>query len=255
MWYQKTVFRLMASWLLLVISGNVQASKVLIWPIDPIIANDQSATTLWIENHGTEPVLMQVRALGWLQEGGNEGYRQQQEVIVSPPIVQVEAGKKQLVRLIKNTPPAARREAAYRILVDEIPKPASGSGIHFQMRYSIPLFVYGDGLSYNAGTQAKEKNQKADALSQPHLSWQLVKAQGKTLLQVTNQGNIHARLSDVRLQQGHKVVNIADGLLGYVLANSTRSWPVEIASSSSAGSLVMRVNSDKEAKPYLSGSQ
>lgn len=254
MCYQQRTSRLVACWLLLVISGSVQASKVLIWPIDPIIADDQKATTLWIENHGSEPVLMQVRVLGWLQKEGKEGYQQQQDVVVSPPIVQVEVGKKQLVRLIKNTPPASGQEAAYRVLVDEIPKPASEAGIHFQMRYSIPLFVYGQGLSYNAVAGPKDKS-KVDALNQPHLTWQLVKEQGNTLLQVTNQGNIHARLSDVRIQLGGKEVNIADGLLGYVLANSMRSWPVEKVAPSSKGSLVMRVNGDQEARPYQSASQ
>lgn len=247
----------MACGLLLAVSSSVQASKVLIWPIDPIIGDDQKATTLWIENHGTEPVLMQVRVLGWVQTDGNEGYQEQQRVVVSPPIVQVAAGKKQLVRLIKNTAPPAASEAAYRVLVDEIPTPvkqANGAGIQFQMRYSIPLFVYGHGLSH-AGTTVNEQAQKADAQNQPHLSWQLIQQRGKPRLQVTNHGNIHVRLSDVQIQQGARKTSVTSGLLGYVLANSTQSWPVELASSSPIDSLVMKVNKDREAKPYLSGSQ
>ncbi|WP_236849244.1 molecular chaperone [Chania multitudinisentens] len=239
--------------LLLVVAGTVQASKVLIWPIDPTITNDQKATTLWIENHGTEPVLMQVRALGWLQADGNEGYQEQQHVIVSPPLVQVEPGKKQLVRLIKNTEPPAAQETAYRILVDEIPAPteqANGAGIQFQMRYSIPLFVYGHGLNHSPNAAGNDQAQKAGSFNQPHLSWQLVQQQGKNLLQVTNHGKIHARLSDVRIQQGAKETKITDGLLGYVLANSTRRWPIEMTSSSPASALVMKVNEDREAKPY-----
>lgn len=253
----QTGFLHIACGLLLAVSSGVQASKVLIWPIDPTISDEQKATTLWIENHGTEPVLMQVRVLGWLQTDGNEGYQEQQRVVVSPPIVQVAAGKKQLVRLIKNTPPPATSEMAYRVLVDEIPTPvkqANGAGIHFQMRYSIPLFVYGQGLS-QAGTAVNEQAQKADAQNQPRLSWQLVQQQGKTRLQVTNHGNIHARLSDVHIQQGARKTSVTSGLLGYILAHSTHSWPIEIASSSPIDSLVMKVNGDREAKPYRSGAQ
>lgn len=255
--YRQTGFLLMVCGLLLAVSSGVQASKVLIWPIDPTIADDQKATTLWIENHGTEPVLMQVRVLGWLQTNGIEGYQEQQRVIVSPPIVQVAAGKKQLVRLVKNTEPPAASETAYRVLVDEIPTPvkqAGGAGIQFQMRYSIPLFVYGHGLS-QAGATVNEQPQKADALNHPRLSWQLAQQQGKTRLQVTNHGNIHARLSDVQIQQGARKTNVTSGLLGYVLAHSTHSWPVDLASSPPIDSLIMKVNGDREAKPYRSGSQ
>lgn len=250
MWYQRVGAGLVAGWLLLAVVGYVQASQVLIWPIDPSIADDQKAASLWIENHGDEPVLMQVRVLGWLQEQGHEGYQQQQQVVASPPIVQIAAGKKQLVRLIKNSEPAAGREMAYRILVDEIPKPVSSAGVHFQMRYSIPLFVYGRGLSY--GSVASAQNKKADTQHQPRLSWQWVKQQGKTLLQITNHGDIHARLSDVRILQGGKVTKVTEGLLGYVLANSTRQWPVEVTSTAPISSLVMRVNEDRDAKPYRS---
>lgn len=244
MWHQQRHFGPVVCWLLLAVSGSVQASKVLIWPIDPIIADDQKATSLWIENQGSEPVLMQVRVLGWRQTDGNEGYQQQQDVVISPPIVQVEAGKKQLIRLIKHNQPPAAKEMAYRILVDEIPKPASGTGLHFQMRYSIPLFVYGQGLS--------ERSTAGDRSNQPRLSWQLVKQQGETLLQVTNQGNIHARLSNVSIRQGSKTTKVADGLLGYVLANSTHRWPVEAVAASPIDALVMRVNEDKDPKPYQS---
>jgi P pilus assembly chaperone PapD len=42
-----------------------------------------------------------------------------------------------------------RRRTAYRIIVDEIPQPDAKAepaiGLKLQMRYSIPLFVYGQG--------------------------------------------------------------------------------------------------------------
>jgi fimbrial chaperone protein len=55
-----------------------------------------------------------------------------------------------------------------------------------------------------------------------NLSWRVIQEDGKPALQVRNQGDVHVRLSQVRLDNR----TIADGLLGYVLPRSSRSWPL-----------------------------
>ncbi len=68
----------------------------------------------------------------------------------APPILRVDKGGKQLIRLIKQAPVPQGKEVAYRIIVDEIPQPTDNTkpqiGLRLQMRYSIPLFVYGAGV-------------------------------------------------------------------------------------------------------------
>ena len=49
---------------------------------------------------------------------------------------------------------------------------------------------------------------------------------GHPALEVRNQGDVHVRLSQVTLDQGGQKRTVADGLLGYVLPGSTRSWPI-----------------------------
>lgn len=126
------------------------ANSVLLWPVNPLIASDEKATELWMENRGDSTTLMQVRVFLWQQKSGQEQYQTQQQILASPPMVRIEPGKKQLVRLIKQTAPLPGQEAAYRILLDEIPSPPSQDtdknhvGLSFQMRYSVPLFVYGE---------------------------------------------------------------------------------------------------------------
>jgi len=195
------------------------ANSVLLWPIDPKIASGEKATELWMENRGDSTTLMQVRVFLWQQKNGQEQYQTQQQILASPPMVRIEPGKKQLIRLIKQAAPAAGAEAAYRILLDEIPTPPSErsgknhAGLSFQMRYSVPLFVYGEGAS-------------ADK-TQPQLSWRLVNRDGKQAIEVTNGGNGFARLSHVAL--GGRM--IADSLLGYVLAHSTNTFPINFPAS------------------------
>ncbi|MEN5017832.1 molecular chaperone [Erwinia sp. Eh17-17] len=206
--------------LLSVLALNARAgNSVLIWPIDPKIHQDQKATELWLENRGENTTLMQVRVFGWQQVNGQEQYQTQQQVLASPPVVRIEPGKRQLVRLIKQTAPAAGQEAAYRVLLDEIPTPQSSesqAGLTLQMRYSVPLFVYGSGLN--------------PATTRPELSWKLVNREGKQALEITNRSSVHARLSNVTLG-GRR---LPGSLLGYVLANATNTFPLSSPASDRA---------------------
>jgi fimbrial chaperone protein len=212
---------------LLACAQAAAASNVLIWPIDPYLAADANAAELWIQNQGTGATTMQVRVVGWEQTGGHERYQQQQDVVASPPIVTINGGSKQLIRLIKQQGVPAGREMAYRIVVDEIPQPASDSkpqlGLKLQMRYSIPLFSYGSGI-------ATQKAASHHALADPNkLSWRVINEDGKPALQVSNRGNVHVRLSKVTLTQGSQQRVLADGLMGYVLPDSERAWPLPVS--------------------------
>lgn len=190
------------------------ANSVLLWPIDPKIASDEKATELWMENRGDNTTLMQVRVFLWQQQDGQDRYQTQQQVLASPPMVRIEPGKKQLIRLVKQTPVPAGEETAFRILIDEIPSPQAQNaaknqaGLNFQMRYTVPLFVYGNGAS---ATSAK-----------PQLAWQLVNRDGHQALEITNRGSGHARLSRVSL--GGR--SVSDSLLGYVLPYSSNTFPL-----------------------------
>ncbi|WP_205624993.1 fimbrial biogenesis chaperone [Pantoea rwandensis] len=201
------------------------ANSLMIWPIDPAINPDEKASELWLENRGNTTTMMQVRIFSWLQVGGQEQYQTQQQVVASPPMVRLEPGQKQLVRLIKQGAPQAGREMSYRVVLDEIPTPRTPgenqAGLTFQMRYSVPLFVYGNGVTSDS--------------AKPQLSWQQVDSGGKRWLELTNRGNGHARLSNVTIG-GRRLGN---GLFGYVLANSSNRWPL---TSSVSGELSAEVN-------------
>ncbi|MFH2244881.1 molecular chaperone [Enterobacter sichuanensis] len=217
-------FGLAGAWVLAA-TGQVQAAAtILLWPIDPWLAADAKATELWIQNQGNSATTMQVRIVRWKQEDGHERYTAQQEVVASPPIVTIAAGSKQLIRLIKQASVPAGVEQAYRIIVDEIPqadvKAEPAIGLKLQMRYSIPLFVYGQGIP-----TIKEGAHHA-VVETRNLSWRVTQAGGQPALEVQNRGDVHVRLSQVALEQGGQKRTIAEGLLGYVLPGSSRSWPI-----------------------------
>ena len=233
--------------LLMMGMSHVQAaSSVLIWPIDPVLEADQQASALWLENRGNETANLQIRVFGWSQNGFQEQYQNQRDVIGSPPVAKIEPGQKQLVRLTrtKDVPPG--QELAYRIIIDEIPSaqpPVADGGktaaaIRFQMRYSVPLFAYGAGLwSKEDSTRARDPK----GIGLPQLSWRTVAVDGKPYVEVRNQGAVHARLTDVAIKQGGQSKPLAEGLLGYVLPGAVMRWP---APSGLAGdsALQVRVN-------------
>lgn len=203
-------------------TGQAQAAAtILLWPIDPWLSADAKATELWIQNQGNSATTMQVRIVRWKQEGGYERYSAQQDVVASPPIVTIGKGSKQLIRLIKQGTVPLGVEQAYRIIVDEIPQPDAKAepaiGLKLQMRYSIPLFVYGQGIP-----TLKEGAHHA-LVETKNLSWRVTQEKGHPATEVRNQGDVHVKLSQVALEQGGQKRTVADGLLGYVLAGSTRT--------------------------------
>lgn len=202
------------------------ASAILVWPVNPIIEPDKRAVALWLENRGKEPAMLQLRIFGWSQADGESRYVPQNDVVGTPPMIRIEPGKRQLVRLTRTTDVPAGVERAFRVIVDEIPAPetndaqsvAAAAGIRFQMRYSIPLFVYGDGLQSKARTVPDRTRQA--------LGWRSITLDGEQYIEVENRGLIHARLTKAEFRQGDAVEPIAAGLLGYVLPGTVARWPL-----------------------------
>ncbi len=213
----------------------VQAqTSIMIWPLDPVIEDDQRATAMWLENRGTQAVSLQIRVLGWHQTHHEEHYESQDAVVPSPPSAVIQPGQRQLVRLMKITSAPEGRELAYRILVDELPSVASADhqnpqggsamGVKLQIRYSVPLFVSGKG--HWIKPRPDRKRDPATA-AQPVLSWRSVREGNHDYLLIRNSGHTRARLTAVQWVRGSETQPINPGLLGYVLANTQMRWRLE----------------------------
>lgn len=232
---------------MVLLSGSAQAaSSVLIWPIDPVLEADQQASALWLENRGTETANLQIRVFAWSQSGFSDQYQNQRDVIGSPPVAKIEPGQKQLVRLTRTREVPPGQELAYRIIIDEIPvarAPVADDGktaaaIRFQMRYSVPLFAYGAGLWSKEDTTRKRDPK---GVGVPDLSWRTVAVDGRSYVEVRNQGAVHARLTDVAFEQGGQHRPLVEGLLGYVLPGASMRWPM-LEAVSGTPTLQLRVN-------------
>lgn len=222
---------LVAGLFCLALAGQVRSSSsVLIWPIDPVIEHDERATALWLENRGDAPAQMQLRVFEWQQVDLENRYEAGNDVVGSPPMIRIEPGERQLIRLTRTVDVPPGTERAFRVIIDEIPTPEPETedeqvsvGIKFQMRYSIPLFVYGDGLWTK---DRHDRRRDPDDAAQPSLSWRIQTHEGKPHVEIHNAGKVHARLTEVAFQRQDASVPISEGLLGYVLPGNTMRWPL-----------------------------
>lgn len=194
--------------------GAAAAANLQVAPVSLALMPQQQAEALWLSNSSAQALTAQVRVFAWTQHDGVERLEPTGDIILSPPLTEVTAGARQLVRVVRTDPtaPLPSHETAYRLIVDELPlaRADGTSGVSFVMRYSIPLFVAGSA---------------PDAVPALRTRW---RQDGTTLqLEVHNDGDQRAQLAD--LHCAGDVAHLHAGLLGYALARSTMRWSLPAA--------------------------
>ncbi|MDQ3206147.1 MAG: fimbria/pilus periplasmic chaperone [Pseudomonadota bacterium] len=177
----------------------------------------QRAGRLVLANTGDAPMAAQIRVYAWSQDGNDDQLEPTDAMTASPPILEIAAGGEQLVRLVRDTAAAVAGEQAYRVVVDELPGDPTGnegSAVTVRMRYVLPMFV--------------RAADPAPAALDCRIDQQSVACR--------NSGGIAAQLSAAQLVDARgRRVELAPGLLGYVLANSARRFPLDAAKLATVG--------------------
>ncbi|TCV92311.1 fimbrial chaperone protein [Luteibacter rhizovicinus] len=205
------------------------ASGLQVSPIGLQLAANAQADALWLTNTGTNTIQAQVRVFRWTQVDGKDRLEPTRDLIVSPPMISVAPGDRQLIRVIRSVDAPVGTELAYRVLVDELPLDQEAKpGLRFVLRYSIPIFlVPSDG--------AKTATLRATWRDGPD----------GTALEVRNSGSGHAQIADLAIvgAQNNRTV-LLPGLVGYALPGSTMSWRVPPQSNPRGGAVRARINGE-----------
>jgi len=216
------------------LAGGLQVS-----PVTLSLQPSQSADGIWLSNAGDAVVQAQVRVYHWVQSGGGEQLVPSRGLVISPPMLKLDPGERQLVRVIRAGPPPTgpgAGEDAYRLAIDELPLQTRGRrGLQFVLHYSIPIFILPAGA----------------AATPPKLEWSLQREGNQVLLEVSNRGGTHAQLAGLaHVGPGGQRTEISTGLLGYVLPGATMRWALGPAGSalSGTGTLEAMVNGEKLAQ-------
>ncbi|MET0254675.1 MAG: molecular chaperone [Luteibacter sp.] len=207
------------------------ASGLQVSPIGLRLATSSTAEALWLTNTGSDTVHAQVRVFRWTQVDGKDVLEPSRDLVVSPPMVSIAPGDRQLVRVIRQVAPAGDgTETAYRVLVDELPVDGGDkAGLQFVLRYSVPVFL----------APAGDPGMKATLQA----TWET--SPDGPRLRVRNQGNGHAQIADVTWQASDgKRSPLLPGLVGYALPGATMSWKLPPDARRVAGALRARINGE-----------
>ena len=206
-------------------AGGLQVS-----PVTLTLQPAQNADGLWLSNTGNAVVHAQVRVFRWTQEDGAEKLTPSRDLMVSPPMVQVAAGDRQLVRVVRANAPPGPVETSYRVFIDELPvEMKERKGLQLVLRYSVPIFIAPAGAQPGA----------------PRLAWTLREEKGQAVLQVANSGGMHAQLSDLDfVDTAGRRTTLHAGLMGYVLPGAQMRWPLKAPAAAFApgGVLETKIN-------------
>lgn len=212
--------------MLLTTLGVKAASTILVWPIYQTISADSQGSELWLQNKDSKSVSLQIRIFAWKQQNGRESYADQHSILASPPFVTVSPGERQLIRLLRPQPDQANHESAFRIVIDEIPSVNnapnnSGPALAMRMRYVLPLFTYGQGLTPLDQSGPVEKVKQ-------NLTWHIETQDNQRYLSISNHGLMHARLSNIFWAKDANSPEqiLQEGFAGYVLPGQTMHFPL-----------------------------
>jgi fimbrial chaperone protein len=184
------------------------AASLQISPVIVTLSAADTAAYVHLDNVTKGALYGQVRVFRWDQTINEDMLADTDEIVASPPMIQIAAGHRQLIRLVRTGHKPLAEEQAYRILIDEIPNPEdpAGAGVAVRLRYSVPLFV----------SPASRR--------QPVLHWDIRATKEGPYLLIQNAGARRAQIAAVEIISGKQHFPITNGLLGYALAGHTRRW-------------------------------
>src|SRR6478672_4286434 len=78
-----------------------------------------AASKLTLANGGDETLQAQIRVFKWVQVKGKDQLMETREVVASPPMLALEPGKSNVIRIVRTAKTAVAQEESYRLLVDQ----------------------------------------------------------------------------------------------------------------------------------------
>ena len=206
---------------LLFASSGVMASGLQVSPISLSLQAKENASGLTLSNTGDDVVHAQVRVYHWSQDEKGEQLTASRGLLASPPMIKLQPGEKQLIRVIRASAPPSGVDAvedAYRLSIDEIPVQSTEekTGIQFALSYSLPVFVQPIGVKQTS----------------PKLQWKYTVQPGgnQVVMRVSNSGDGRAQLAKLSIDDAAgKNIEITPGLLGYVLPGATMQWTFKVS--------------------------
>ncbi len=192
-------------------------------PITMEFAPGKRAIAVEIANPGDEPTSVQLRMFNWRTDEAGDHYEPTQDIGFSPPIFELAPKARQLVRLVLLAPQDGRRERAYRLFVDQLPKP-DVTGVQMPIRMVLPVFIAPQPGARGRSGSAAEPKASAPPPARG-LQWAAQHdGAGHVILTARNLGERRIKLLNLNYSEDGQTHPIQPGLAGYVLSGEMRGW-------------------------------
>lgn len=178
-------------------------------PIKIDMSAEASIASIKIKNPNDHDVSIHAEIYEWTQESSQPKLEPTKNLLITPPIFTIPAESLQIMRVGLRSTPDRHKEVSYRLHLTEIPSPNTEHthDLSVATRLSLPVFV---------APIVPEVNFD--------LKWKLdVGPDKNAILSVHNQGNGHAKISELKLNKigGNAVSN---SVVAYILPTSKQEW-------------------------------
>jgi fimbrial chaperone protein len=210
--YRKSIVQAVCGLILLVTgAGAASAGSFQVNPVRATLSANQSISSLTVHNTGDEATVIQLELFSWSQQDGKDVYTPTREILATPPIFTIPANGSQVVRVGLRRKPDTQRELTYRLFLQEVPPPPKPGfqGLRVALRIGVPVFVL------------------PTAAVQPQLQWQAAHTPEGIKINVSNSGNVHVQIANIRLASPDSEPAATHQIAGYVLPGQSRSWVLD----------------------------
>jgi fimbrial chaperone protein len=123
--------------------SSVHAGSFMVDPVRIDLDASQKSSSLVIRNNDQAPTVIQVNLMAWSQVDGEDVFTPTRDVLLTPPIITIQPGAEQLLRLALRRPFDPQKELTYRVFLQEVPAPSKPGfrGLQVALRMSVPIFA------------------------------------------------------------------------------------------------------------------
>jgi fimbrial chaperone protein len=190
-------------------AGQAQAGSIEISPVRSDLSATVRVSVLTVRNTGEDEAVMQVSLLSWPVSDADYAFEPTTDLLVTPTTFRLAAGAQQIVRVGLRGAVPLKVEAAYRLVIEEVPalQEQDTTRMRLVVRHDLPVFV----------APVTPPVQK--------LAMAMDCAPDRVYLRLKNTGDMHLKVLRLTLQEPGSTAPQADWkAFQYLLPGGTAQW-------------------------------
>ena len=191
---------------------SVLAGVFSVTPVRVYMTPKDRATAVTLTNEGDTEVVLQADLNAWRQKpDGTDEQVPTEDLILSPPIIRLAAGARQVVRLALLKPADASRQLIYRMIMREVPEAVASKDktieVPIALALSLPVFITPPSAKREMDCMAARSTLQALNVS------------------CSNQGNAYAQVREISLVRGEQAIARFEGGT-YILPGARKTMSI-----------------------------